>query len=816
MSSRQKKPTSEECTKEWEGMKPKFWLILEIFDKNKKHAERQSISPETYMRLLYEYRTLYERICGFSEIAVQLYIELYNLWKDYVAGLDGMLIRIKHLEGELLLRAYLESYSNFCSGADMVAKLVRPLDRFWIPTRLGKVENGLTIQELPRLYHAIWQKYAYDDLKNKLRETTFSLVRQHRQGEQVDTSLVAQMIKTFFTLSPDDVALYEKDFEESFLWHTRQYYLAESSSVLHDRGINYFLEHFSRRIEEEEHWGQGKFFHPRSLTKVQDVLTETIVYQHIDSLQSIMVPLLEQNQSVSLKQFFSLFSRKQGGIQLLATHFQECIHKIKGGQIFDPQLQLDPQEAMKASGTFVDVVVQLHKQLSQQVKDCFQGNPLCHQALNTGLTILMNKPAKARGSALTRIFAYHIHTIMSKGSGRKDKTPQEIEEDLDSLAFLVCSFEDSLEFFEHHRKHFMRRLLSPERKFSVDLEEFLLTKLKEYKGEQFTRKLSSMLNDAIGDKVNNLHSAFDQHCEGKGSEKKPKIKFEGLILNDGSWPLAKHDKFPLPGQPNEFIEATGSFEEFFSTREQAKKLRWLYGLGKVNVTMNIQWPYGTNGRPSDKGASSFTAIVSPLQASILALFNSSSEWTTETLLGALWPDSSKGGTLYIGGGSDAPVEMNLSQQLLSALEPLCNRDGKTPFKLISKKGEETETKSSEITTKDILVRVQKVVVSKESKGSPKREIVFPFQSVKNVISSGNAVDRYVEQERSSLIECAVVKLMKTKVKMRWEQLYAATVEDLKSRFTPAKSKVKQRVESLIDRDFIARDQNDSNVFHYVS
>ncbi len=72
----------------------------------------------------------------------------------------------------------------------------------------------------------------------------------------------------------------------------------------------------------------------------------------------------------------------------------------------------------------------------------------------------------------------------------------------------------------------------------------------------------------------------------------------------------------------------------------------------------------------------------------------------------------------------------------------------------------------------------------------------------------------VIQDRKYLIDAAVVRTMKARVKLSHNDLVTEVVRLV--RFPLDISILKQRIEILIDGDYMRRDDKDTNIYHYVA
>ena len=58
--------------------------------------------------------------------------------------------------------------------------------------------------------------------------------------------------------------------------------------------------------------------------------------------------------------------------------------------------------------------------------------------------------------------------------------------------------------------------------------------------------------------------------------------------------------------------------------------------------------------------------------------------------------------------------------------------------------------------------------------------------------------------------------MKGKKEMHYEQLKTATIEAVKKHFLPEVTSIKQRIDSLVEQDYLTRKEDDMNVLVYVA
>ncbi len=61
-----------------------------------------------------------------------------------------------------------------------------------------------------------------------------------------------------------------------------------------------------------------------------------------------------------------------------------------------------------------------------------------------------------------------------------------------------------------------------------------------------------------------------------------------------------------------------------------------------------------------------------------------------------------------------------------------------------------------------------------------------------------------------------MRVMKGKKELAYEQLKTATIEAVRKHFVPEVSMIKQRITSLVEQEYLRRDEHDMNRYIYVA
>jgi len=418
------------------------------------------------------------------------------------------------------------------------------------------------------------------------------------------------------------------------------------------------------------------------------------------------------------------------------------------------------------------------------VDKCFQKNTLFKEALDKGFVTVMNLPA-GKFFSIPRLLYYYIDWLL-KGKGKT--SDDEIIEKLEDSVRLFSYFRDKDEFGEYAKRGLSKRLLAGGRGFNELAEKNLISLLKAQSGNAFTRHMQGMFTDSEGESVQRTKQKFQEF--NSNSEKVDGVQLSVQVLNECYWPIGAKEKFPVPGKPEEMANCVSAFEKFFKHESAgSKKLNWLYSHGTVSLSVR-------------HGKTRVEVQVSPVQAAILCLFNSSDKLTTSEIMGRLWPGEERKSKLRLSKSSSSLFDIDLMEILAFAIQPLSSWD---KFQVLAKDPVDPKDNIAETDTFSV-----KVVNHK------KRKIAFPAGSAKAQITETTADKKNVIAARKFEIDAAMVRVMKARNVCTWNDIQVQVVEQVKARFMPQTKMMKERLESLIERGFIERDTDDTSKLKYIA
>jgi cullin 3 len=77
------------------------------------------------------------------------------------------------------------------------------------------------------------------------------------------------------------------------------------------------------------------------------------------------------------------------------------------------------------------------------------------------------------------------------------------------------------------------------------------------------------------------------------------------------------------------------------------------------------------------------------------------------------------------------------------------------------------------------------------------------------------VSEEVKGDRQRRVEAQIVRVMKARQTLRYNDLLEQVTKQVRSSFSVQPKLIKQRLDSLIEREYVERDAGDRNLYHYV-
>ncbi|XP_058506223.1 cullin-4B [Solea solea] len=352
------------------------------------------------------------------------------------------------------------------------------------------------------------------------------------------------------------------------------------------------------------------------------------------------------------------------------------------------------------------------------------------------------------------LIAKHVDSKLR--AGNKEATDEELEKMLDKI-MIIFRFIYGKDVFEAFYKKDLAKRLLVGKSASVDAEKSMLSKLKHECGAAFTSKLEGMFKDMELSK--DIMVQFKQYMQCQNIP--GNIELTVNILTMGYWPTYVPMEVHLPA---EMVRLQEIFKTFYLGKHSGRKLQWQSTLG--HCVLKAEFKEGKK-----------ELQVSLFQTLVLLMFNEGEEFTLEEIKLAT-------------GIEDSELRRTLQSLACGKARVLT----KVP-------------KSKEIEDGD------KFSCNNDFKHKLFRIKINQIQMKETVEEQASTTER-VFQDRQYQIDAAIVRIMKMRKTLSHNLLMSEVYNQLKFPVKPAD--LKKRIESLIDRDYMERDKENSNQYNYVA
>uniref|UniRef100_A0A672MPS4 Cullin-4A n=1 Tax=Sinocyclocheilus grahami TaxID=75366 RepID=A0A672MPS4_SINGR len=341
-------------------------------------------------------------------------------------------------------------------------------------------------------------------------------------------------------------------------------------------------------------------------------------------------------------------------------------------------------------------------------------------------------------------------------AGNKEATEEELERILDKI-MIIFRFIHGKDVFEAFYKKDLAKRLLVGKSASVDAEKSMLSKLKHECGAAFTSKLEGMFKDMELSK--DIMIQFKQYMQNQSDPSN--IELTVNILTMGYWPSYTPMDVHLP---TEMVKLQEVFKVFYLGKHSGRKLQWQPTLG--HAVLKTEFKEGKK-----------ELQVSLFQTLVLLMFNESDECSVEEIRAAT-------------GIEDGELKRTL-QSLACGKARVLN---KMP------RGKDVEDADRFHFNSDFRHKLFRIKINQ-------------IQMKETVEEQVSTTER-VFQDRQYQIDAAVVRIMKMRKTLSHNLLVSELYNQLKFPVKPAD--LKKRIESLIDRDYMERDKENPNQYHYVA
>ncbi|KAJ6251361.1 cullin [Anaeramoeba flamelloides] len=407
---------------------------------------------------------------------------------------------------------------------------------------------------------------------------------------------------------------------------------------------------------------------------------------------------------------------------------------------------------------FVKNIFNYHLKVNKILNEAFKNNTRMRKHFDT---VFLEKIHE--NQELPKMLPQYIDFML-----KKDFESNNGEEIIQESITIFKLIQDKDIFRRYYELYFARRLLRKGKNgFNEHYEKLIISKLKLNAWPLFTKKLEDMMTDIdLSEDINNdFKNYFDTHNLISIG-----IQTSLTILKNSVWPATPKI---TPKIPQDFTELQQEITKFYNHKHTGRVLMWQYQLCSCEISARFH-------------RKSYTLVTTLFQAIALQKFEKKDKILFQEMHEL----------------TDIP-----EKQLQIALRQLSDKD----CRIIGRR--KIKQQGSHKVTQD-LSKCPYCVNTKFKHKTHKINLIRSTKSMKVEFEEKAKVK--VQDDRKIVVDAAIVKIMKFRKSLIHNNLITEVINILSSRFKPSISFIKKRIDTLIDREYLARDENNHKKYLYLA
>ncbi|KAK8223146.1 Cullin [Phyllosticta capitalensis] len=666
---------------------------------------------------------------------------------------------------EALLTFYIKEWNRYTMAGQYNNHLFRYLNRHWVKREMD--EGKKNIYDIYTLHLVRWKEDMFLATQENVMKAVLRLVEKQRNGETIEQAQIKSVVDSFVSLGLDEsdtqkttLDVYKEFFEKPFLEATSTYYKEESARFLAENSVVDYMKKAESRLDEEKE-RVPLYLLDDIMVPLMRTCETVLIADHSQALREEFQLLLDQDRIDDLARMYRLLARIPNGLDPLRTRFENHVRKAGLSAIEKVATEdLEPK-------VYVEALLEVHTQYQDLVNKAFTGESEFVRSLDNACRefVNRNKICKSGSTKSPELLAKYTDALLKK-SGAKMSEEDDMEKKQSEIMTIFKYIEDKDVFQKFYSRMLAKRLVNTN-SASDDAETSMIAKLKDACGFEYTNKLQRMFQDMQISK--DLNSAFKewQGVNLDEDDRKNAVDASYHILGTGFWPL-NPPTTPFAAPPV-IVKTYERFQNFYGSKHSGRKLTWLWQLCKGEIRANYLKVPGSKASPIFQ--------VSTYQMAILLLFNDTESVTYEEIQEATRLDSS---TL------DPSVAVCLKAKVLTISPDNAKPGPGTTFKL------NYNYKNKKL----------KLNLNIGIKSEQKAEVEDTHKTI--------------EEDRKLLMQSAIVRIMKSRKKMKHQQLVSETIKQISSRFTPKVGDIKKCIDILLEKEYLERLEGEDADLGYLA
>ncbi|KAJ6643792.1 Cullin-1 [Pseudolycoriella hygida] len=686
--------------------------------------------------------------------------DLYKKLREFLEGyLIDLLKSGVDLIDEEVLTFYTKKWEEFQFSSKVLDGVCAYINRQWVKRECE--EGHKDVYQIYQLALVSWRKHLFEHLNKQVTNAVLKLIERERNGEPINSLLVSGVIGCYVELGLNEenpntrapnLTVYTESFENVFIEDTERFYINESVEFLRINPVTEYMKRVEQRLQEEQKRVRT-YLHESSGTRLSKTCEKVLIEKHLENFRSEFQNLLNSDKYNDLGRMYDLVSRIPEGLTELKKVLEDHIYQQGTGA-----LESCYEAAINDPKLYVNTILDVHKKYHGLVSTSFKNDNGFVSALDKacGKFINTNAVTVASKSPMksAELLAKCCDLLLKKSS--KNPEENELEEALNDCMVVFKYIEDKDVVRSFYSKMLAKRLVH-HTSASDDAESSMISKLKQACGYEYTVKLQRMFQDIGTSKTLNVR--YREFL--RNEEITPDIDFSIQVLSSGSWPFNQSYSFSMPSQLERPYK---QFNDYYTSAHSGRKLNWLYQMCKGDLVTNCF-------------KNKYTFQASTFQMAVLLQFNDQLSFTVQQI--------------------QTNTGIN-EDQLIQIIQILLKT------KLLTSSDDESNITRSSVVELFENYKNKKLRIN----------INVPLKTEQKVEQENT--QKTIEEDRKLEIQAAIVRIMKTRKVYQHMMLVGEVISILATRFKPKIPLIKKCIDTLIEKEYLERVENQKDTYSYLA
>jgi len=691
-----------------------------------------------------------------------MYERLYTLCDEHIgASVDGVAM----LRDSELLRGLHRLWTDYKAEMAAMRQVFLMLDRSYI--RQQTEAKSLWKMGIVLLQRHFVEKQRDRDIAGRATNIMVQRIDAERNGEEIDKALLRAVVTMTAHLK-----IYKSRFEPLLVAQTKRYYADLGRKLMAELTVPDYVDAVIHRLDDEHRRCHDYLDHATLRPLAVAVEQQMVEQHHALILDKGFAEMCQQQRVGHLRHLYALYHSVHR-LDAVHEHFERFC-KRKGLRIVNAGAATnDSSSSSSASPSTPSPSANRAKSATLDLADRNKADSEMVPKLLAFKERLDELIAKsfAKNPSFRRIirkswefFLNQRHNkpaeLMAKfvdhqlQRGGRGISEQELEATLDGVMDILRFVEGKDVFQAFYKKDLAKRLLL-NTSSSFEAEKGMILRIRKECGANLAANLENMFKDiAISQ---DLATKFERDLAAKFGADHDSMEYDVRILTSGCWPTYNTTPIALPEVVQKRCD---SFCKFYVAMNSGRKLLWTASLS--HCILAAHFPKGRK-----------ELVLSAFQATVLLQFNAKNKFSFGDLFKATKIERGQ-----------------LKRTMLSLV--------KASILLKRTKGMECGDAEEFKLNAKYENRLRRVKVNQIQIVETKQERI--------------KTAKQIDTNRQYQIDAAIVRIMKSRKTLVHQQLMAQCLGQL--RFEADIKQIKRRIQSLIESDYLERDQKNSSVYHY--